>query len=166
MHFLHTVYLKQQSRPMSKSAAAIPATRKRRCAATLIDALITAALVILLTLASGQFEVPGPYLNNTLLPRAAGLVVVGYLLLHGFTLWSSSQTLGKKLLGLQIMHNETPARFLRLLIRASALPVLILVPAIGAWLQLLHVLDLILFLLPGGLALHDRLSQTRVTLRP
>jgi len=151
---------------MSEAILTQPATRKRRCAATIIDAVTTASLVVLLTLASGQFEVPEPYLNNSLLPRAAALVVAGYLLLHGFTLWSSSQTVGKKLLGLQVTHNGVPAGFLRLMLRAGVLPVLILLPAIGPWLQLLHGLDLVAFLMPGALALHDRLSKTRVTVRP
>jgi len=144
------------------STSTKPATKVRRITATLIDALITAALVVFATLASGQFEVAAPYLDGTLVLRAVGLVIGSYLLLHGLFLLRSGQTLGKKLLGLQIVTGEQPAPFWRLMIRAGALLSLAFIPVVGYALQALHLIDVVLFLLPSGLALHDRISGTEV----
>ena len=138
-----------------------PATKLRRVAATLIDALITAALVVFATLASGQFEVAAPYLDGTLVLRAAALVIGSYLLLHGVFLFRSGQTIGKKILGLQIVTGNHPAPFWRLLIRAGTLLSLAFIPVVGYALQALHLVDIVLFLLPAGLALHDRISGTQ-----
>jgi len=140
----------------------VPATRSRRIAATLVDAIITAALVVFLTLASGQFEVAAPYIDGTLVIRATLLVIISYLLLHGVFLLRSGQTMGKKWLGLQIVTNNRPAPLWRLMIRAATLLSLAFIPVIGYFLQALHLLDIVLFLLPNGLALHDRISGTKV----
>ena len=139
-----------------------PTQKLRRIGATLFDAIVTAAFVLLLTLASGQFEVAGPYIDGTLVLRATLLVIASYVLLHGLALHQSSQTLGKKLFGLQIVANNKPAPLWRLMIRAGLLLSLAFIPVIGYSLQLLHLVDLVLFLLPGGLALHDRVSGTNV----
>lgn len=142
--------------------ATVPATKTRRIMATLIDALITAVLVVFATLASGQFEVAAPYLDGTLVLRAVGLVIGSYLLLHGVFLLRSGQTVGKKLLRLQIVTGNQPAPFWRLMIRAGTLLSLAFIPVVGYALQALHLVDIVLFLLPAGLALHDRISGTNV----
>lgn len=138
------------------------ASRKQRLLATLFDATITAALVVFITLASGQFEIAAPYLDGTLVLRACSIVVVSYLLLHLVPLIRSGQTLGKKLFGLQIVRGERAATLPRLLLRAGALLALAFIPVVGLWLQLLHLVDLALVLLPAKQALHDRISGTRV----
>ena len=148
--------------PTAALSATSYATKKRRIAATLIDALITAALVIFITLASGQFEVAAPYLDGTLILRATLIVIGSYLLLHGYFLLRASQTLGKKFFGLQIVTNKQPAPFWRLMVRAGALLSLAFIPIIGYASQVVHVVDIILFLLPAGIALHDRVSGTEV----
>jgi len=144
--------------------APLEATRLRRLGATAIDAVITVLMVVFVTLASGVFEVPGPYLNDTTMLWAAALVVLSYVVLHGWTLLRSSQTLGKKLLGLQVVeqHSFARASILRLALRASCVWLLIFVPVIGMWLQLTHALDAAVLLLDKRQALHDRVAQTRV----
>ena len=137
-------------------------SRMMRIAATAFDALVTAATVLFLTLASGQFEVAAPYLDGTLVVRAASLIIGSYLLLHGVLLLRSSQTVGKKLLRLQIVRGPQPAPFWRLMIRAGALLSLAFIPVVGYALQGLHLVDIVFFLLPAGLALHDRISGTQV----
>jgi len=146
----------------SQSLSGQPAAKMRRIAATGIDAIITAGLVVLLTLVSGQFEVAAPYLDGTLVLRATLLVIGSYLLLHGIFLLRSAQTLGKKILGLQIVTDNQAAPFWRLMVRAGALLSLAFIPVVGYPLQALHLVDILLFLLPAGLALHDRLSGTEV----
>ena len=147
------------------------ALRRTRIAATAVDALITAALVIFLTLASGVFEVAAPYLENKLAIYVAALVVAGYVLLHGIPLWRSSQTIGKKLFKLQVVNHDTLAAssdrqvrapLWRLALRASALLILVFVPVIGLWLQALHLLDGALLFTSSRRTLHDRISGTSV----
>lgn len=151
----------------------ILARRGKRILSTVFDAVITALAVMLVTLASGQFEEAAPYLNNTIEIRVAAIIVLTYCSLHGYPLLRSSQTLGKKLFRLQIVTAERDSNKaatesvqragpIQLAVRASTLLLLVFIPIVGLWLQALHLLDAVLLFTKPRRALHDYIARTTV----
>ncbi len=166
------------NRPEPLDSKQILASRGKRILSTLFDALITAAAVVLVTLASGQFEVAEPYLNNTIGLRVAVTITLTYCALHGYTLWRSSQTLGKKLFELQVVQHQPSrtansitrqstalprrAHLPQLALRSSALLALVFIPDAGIWLQGLHLLDAAALFTSDRRTLHDYIARTSV----
>lgn len=112
--------------PMAK-----PAGRIRRLLASVIDIMLLAALSILLVLITGLFA--GPEAYDSVIAFTSRLVLatsVVYILLNGYLLLRSSQTIGKRLVGLALC-DSTSGQALglpRQLLRTALIPACILVP--------------------------------------
>ncbi|MDA1073599.1 MAG: RDD family protein [Proteobacteria bacterium] len=79
------------------------AGRMRRLAATLIDAALVPALTIVLVMVSGIVEDAQDYADNSWMAWVLVLAITSYLILNGYGLWRSGQTIGKRLLGIAIV---------------------------------------------------------------
>lgn len=160
------------------------ASRLRRLTATLIDMLLVPAVTLLLVLVTGATEDAEDYASFSGLSLSIlGLAVLSYLLLNGYTLFRSGQTLGKKLLGIAITvpkqlsngswHIEPAALWRLILIRALFFPLLFLIPGLAVtpfftlpWLiAMLPVIDQVLIFSRNRRTLHDYLAGTAVTKR-
>lgn len=149
----------------SQSREGTPATRGERFAAAMIDSLIALALFTPLQIALGVYEgfpriKPQAYWQ-TLLWALAGTVV--YLALHGYFLAKSSQTIGKRLIKIQIVNIEdgAPTPIERTILRRY-LPVTLataLIPKVGI---LLSLVDSLLIFRKNRRCLHDQIAATRV----
>jgi len=105
------------------------AGRGLRLLATLIDALLVPVFAIALMWVSGVLEDARDYANHPGL-RILGLGLASYLLLNGWLLWRHGETVGKRLLGIQIVRQGSalPAPLWRLLLLRS--PVFLVLPVI------------------------------------
>jgi uncharacterized RDD family membrane protein YckC len=149
----------------SPSREGTPATRGERFAAALIDGLIALAVFTPLQIALGVYDgfphvQPQAYWK-TLLWTLAGTLV--YVALHGYFLAKSSQTIGKRLIKIQIVNIEdgAPAPIERTILRRY-LPVTLataLIPKVGF---VLSLLDSLLIFRKSRRCLHDQIAATRV----
>lgn len=78
----------------------------RRVLALTIDALVVPLVSFMVMLVSGAMEHAQAYAGIQPLLRPVLLGIVGYLLVNGWWLASSGQTLGKKILGLKIVQTN------------------------------------------------------------
>lgn len=147
----------------SGSALALPlASRRRRLAATAIDAVLVPSLTILLVMVTGVVEDAEDYADAWWILHVLLLAILSYLLLNGLALWRSQQTLGKRALGIAMVNpSGEPVAWWRLIvIRAPffALMYLVVVPP----LTLIPLLDHALAIGKRRRCLHDRLAGTEV----
>ncbi|MBT7335797.1 MAG: hypothetical protein HN856_15565 [Gammaproteobacteria bacterium] len=146
------------------------ASRRRRLAATAVDAICVPTLTLLLVLMTGILEDAQDYVSNLWMVQLLGLAIASYLLLNGYGLWHRGQTLGKRAFGIAIVSQSTnvagqgPAPFWKLVcVRALFFPLMftLVVPTI----LILPLLDLVLIFFPARRCLHDFVAGTRVVRR-
>lgn len=116
---------------MVNSAMPSPAGRTKRLLATLIDVISLAVLSTLLVLVTGLYA--GPEAYDSVIAFTGRLVLVtsvAYILLNGYLLVQSSQTVGKRLMGLTLCDGPSGQTLplQRQLLRAALVPLFILVP--------------------------------------
>jgi uncharacterized RDD family membrane protein YckC len=141
------------------------ASRGRRLAATLIDAVLVPSLTIVLIMITDIVEDADDYLNNMWMLWVLLLAISSYLLLNGYLLWRNGQTLGKRLLGIAIVSTDSDnavsaAPIWKLIcIRALFFPLLfaLLPPFI-----LLALIDQLFIFSKSRRCLHDLASGTIV----
>lgn len=150
------------------------AGRFRRLVATVIDAVLVPALSLVLVMVADVMEDPEDYANTgVMLLSIFLLAVTAYLILNGYTLWRSGQTLGKKIMGIAIvpasgtnMEPEgnsayVPAPLWKLIfIRALFFPLLFLTPV--PWITLIPIADQALIFGKRRRCLHDFAAGTIV----
>jgi uncharacterized RDD family membrane protein YckC len=138
------------------------APRGRRLVATAIDAVLVPSLSLLLVAATGVVEDAEDYADLWWIAHVLLLAVTSYILLNGYTLWRSQQTLGKRIMGIAMVDAVgAPVAWWRLiLLRAPffALMFLILVPPIA----LLPLVDHLCIFGKKRRCLHDRVAGTYV----
>lgn len=137
------------------------ASRWSRLWAALIDGMLALPAVVALP------WVLSHYIEELHIePSEFGLIVTlskpgSWLMLNGFFLASSAQTIGKKALGIQVVNvsDSEPASFLRLvLLRFLPMVLVAQVPYVGY----LALVDPILIFRGDRRCLHDHLARTRV----
>lgn len=152
------------------------AGRSRRLAATMIDAILVPLVTLVLVAATGVVEHAEDYRDNAWMFHVLLLAIAGYLLLNGYSLWRSGQTIGKQLCGIYIARvhlaglprgessgsrERTGAPFWNLiLIRAWFFPLLFVV--VIPWLAWIPLLDQGLIFTRKRRCLHDVLAGTVV----
>jgi len=152
------------------------AGRFRRLAATGIDAILVPAVTLVLVAATGVVEHAEDFRDNAWMLHVLLLAIGGYLLLNGYGLWRSGQTVGKWLCRIRIARapfvevspgeageaGEPPvAPFWKLiLIRAWFFPLLFVV--VIPWLAWMPILDQGLIFTRKRRCLHDMLAGTVV----
>jgi uncharacterized RDD family membrane protein YckC len=138
------------------------ASRRRRLAATAIDAVLVPALTIFLVMLTGIVEDPEDYADNGWIAHVLLLAIVSYLLLNGYLLWRSQQTLGKRAMGIAVVaaDGSTVPWWRLIFVRAPffALMFLLVVPP----LTLLPLVDHLLVFGRRRRCLHDWLAGTEV----
>ena len=164
------------------NSARVPAGRMRRLCATVLDAILVPSLTILFVLMTGIVEDAEDYTNNFWVLWVLLLAIASYLLLNGYLLWHSGQTIGKKLLGIAIVgygdESEdgskigvddsagkiVKAKFWKLIcIRALFFPLMF---TVVTPLALLPLLDLLLIFGKKRRCLHDLVAGTTVIRLP
>ena len=121
------------------------ATRGARLGAAMIDGLISLVVVLPLQITSGVYEgfpniKPQPFSESA--SWTVGAVVL-WVLIHGSFLMKSSQTIGKKLLGIQVVNitDGRPAPLNKLLfLRYLPMTLLPLIPMVGSFVSLANIL--------------------------
>ena len=79
------------------------AGRGRRIVATAIDVVLVPVLAVIIMLVTGTMEHAEDYAGYRPVVTVILLGMTSYLILNGWLLWKSGQTLGKKLLGIAIV---------------------------------------------------------------
>jgi uncharacterized RDD family membrane protein YckC len=148
---------------MSREELSLPlASRRRRLVATAIDAVLVPSLTLLLVMVTGVVEDAEDYADYWWILHVLLLAIASYLLLNGYGLWRSQQTIGKRALGIAMVSAAgTPVAWWRLvLLRAPffALGFLVVVPPL-AWIPLV---DHLLIFGSQRRCLHDRIAGTHV----
>jgi uncharacterized RDD family membrane protein YckC len=141
--------------------SAAPAGRTRRLLATLIDVILLAVLSTLLVLVTGLYAGPAAY--DSVIAFTGRLVLVtsvAYILLNGYLLVQSSQTVGKRLLALTLCDDASgqALSLQRQLLRAALVPVFILVP----YATILILIDPLLILGKSRRCLRDYITGSTV----
>lgn len=87
--------------------------------------------------------------------------VICFFLLHGFLLYQSGQTIGKRILGLAIvtMDNQKPAFFMLIVQRYVSQWLMGMIPVIGI---LLRLADILFIFRADKRCIHDHLAKTKV----
>ena len=146
------------------------AGRWRRLSATLLDCVFVPTLTLVLVMIFDVVEDAEDYTDNWWIFWVFTLAVAGYLILNGYTLWRSGQTLGKAIVGIAIVsasasdndfYPYAPAPLWKLIfLRAWFFPLLfvIAVPPIG----LLPIIDQLLIFRNNRRCLHDFVAGTVV----
>lgn len=148
---------------MSDADHSLPlASRLRRLVATSIDAVLVPSLTIVLVMLTGVVEDAEDYVDNWWILHVLLLAILSYLLLNGYSLWRTQQTLGKRAMGIALVATAgSAAPWWRLiLVRAPffALMFLLLVPP----LTLLPLIDHLCIFGKRRRCLHDWLAGTDV----
>ncbi len=137
--------------------------RVRRVAATAIDLLILGPTALLIMLVTGIVESAEAWVMPQPVIRLTLLMAGSYLLLNSYTLVTSGQTLGKRLLGLRIQSasdgNLLP--FWKLFLRAYAIPLVSVVIA-GILLAPVYLVNLLFAFGKPQRCLHDYLAGSVV----
>ena len=144
------------------------AGRGRRLFATLIDLVITPVVGVAIMLVTGILESAEAYASTEqTITRLMLLAMSSYLVVNGWLLFSRSQSLGKSLLGIMIVDNNSgePASFWKLiLLRLWALPLIYL--SVIPFALIIPVLDQAFIFGESRRCLHDYLCSTKVVKRP
>lgn len=146
------------------------AGRLRRLVATLIDAVLVPSLTLVLVMIAGVVEDAEDYVGYGWIVWVLLLAVVSYLLLNGYGLWRSGQTLGKRVMGVGIVRaspardgrfGRTPAPLWKLIcVRALFFPLLFVV--VVPWIALAPIIDQLPIFLKSRRCLHDLVCGTVV----
>lgn len=146
------------------------AGRLRRLAATLIDAVLVPSLTLVLVMVAGVVEDADDYVDSGWIVWVLLLAVVSYLLLNGYGLWRSGQTLGKRVMGVAIVpaspvrdgrYGRAPAPLWKLIcVRALFFPLLFL--SVVPWIAALPIVDQLLIFRKSRRCLHDVVCGTVV----
>ena len=138
------------------------ASRGARLGAALIDALIGLAVSIPLCMWLGVFETVkrGQALSTATLITVSFLGFLAFLVIHGQFLYQSGQTVGKKLIGLQIvgLDDQVPPLINLIVLRYLPISVAALLP-FG---NLLVIADALAIFRSDRRCLHDLIAGTRV----
>ena len=162
------------------SEALVLAGRGRRLTATLIDMLLVPSLTIFLVMVAGVVEDAEDYRDRWWILSVFLLAVLSYLLLNGYTLWRSGQTLGKKVMGIAMLSvakansaadankgrdSQTPAPLWKLIcIRALFFPLLL--ATVVPWVAALPIIDQLFIFRKQRRCLHDLAAGTVVVRLP
>jgi uncharacterized RDD family membrane protein YckC len=148
----------------------LPAGRLRRLVATLIDAILVPALTLVLVMITGVVEDAEDYVDYWWIVWVLVLAIVSYLLLNGYGLWRSGQTLGKRMMGVAIVpaaassdgrYGRAPAPLWKLIcVRALFFPLLFL--SMVPWIAALPLVDQLLIFRKNRRCLHDLVCGTVV----
>jgi uncharacterized RDD family membrane protein YckC len=146
------------------------AGRLRRLVATLLDAVLVPTLTLVLVMITGVVEDAEDYVDYWWIVWVLLLAIASYLLLNGYGLWRSGQTLGKRVMGVAIVpasqvsegrYGSTPAPLWKLIcVRALFFPLLFV--AVVPWIAALPVIDQLLILRKNRRCLHDLVCGTVV----
>jgi len=138
------------------------ASRGRRLLATTIDAILVPSLTILLVMLTDVVEDAADYADNAWIMHVLLLAIASYLLLNGYTLWRTQQTLGKKIMGIAMVSasGATLPWWRLVVVRAPffAFMYLLLAPPLA----LLPLVDHLMIFGKRRRCLHDRLAGTEV----
>lgn len=144
------------------------AGRSRRLFATIIDLIVTPIVGVAIMLVTGILESAEAYASTEqTVARVLLLAVSSYFVVHGWLLFSRSQSLGKSLLRIMIVDNSSgePASFWKLiLLRLWALPLIYLLAIPMA--AIIPILDQVFIFGKSRRCLHDYLCSTKVVKRP
>ncbi len=150
------------------------AGRGRRLTATLIDAILVPSLSVVLIMIAGVLEDAEDYATNWWMLWVLLLAIASYLILNGYWLWQSGQTVGKRLLGIAITGTASvddtndefiPAPLWRLIaLRALFFPLLFLI--VIPWVMLIPIVDQLFIFGKGRRCLHDLIAGTQVVRLP
>ena len=141
----------------------ILAGRWQRLGATAVDAVLVPGLTIVLVMAFEVMEDPEDFTSTWWMWWVLALAVASYLVLNGYGLARTGQTLGKRLFGIAVVKADAlePASFWKLIcVRAPFFPLLFVV--IYPPLMVLPLLDLLPIFGKARRCLHDRVAGTRV----
>lgn len=142
------------------------AGRIRRLLATLVDAILVPSLTIFLVMVFGIVEDAQDFADNWWMLHVLLLAVLSYLLLNGYTLVQSGQTIGKKLVGIALVGAGAASVpiwrlvFVRGIFFALSYAVVML--PVVPWIALLPVLDHLLIFGKTRRCLHDLAAGTIV----
>jgi len=146
-------------------AGARNATRSSRLAAAMIDGIISFAAFLPLQLYAGVYE-GFPYgMKSQPFPQSLYWALAGlafYVAVHGVFLARSAQTIGKKLLRIQIVNASDGKRApidRILLLRVVPVTLVTQVPYVGG---LIALVDLLFIFRKDRRCLHDHVAGTRV----
>ena len=133
-----------------------------------IDGLASLAVTLPLQFAFGYYDASG---NSSVTARqealwsVAGFVI--WILMHGYFVVRSGQTIGKRLLGTQIVNvkDGRPASFARIaFLRELPFHVLVMIPGLSTLAAALIALaDALAVYRPDRRCAHDHIASTRVT---
>ena len=146
------------------------ASRWRRLLATGIDAILVPTITIFLVMLFDVAEQAEDFVDRWWVVHVLAIAIGTYLVLNGYTLWQSGQTLGKKIAGIAIIIQQPqsngeyaflPAPFWKLVvIRALFFPLLFV--GIIPFLVWVPLLDLISIFGKQRRCLHDYFCSTVV----
>lgn len=138
-------------------------TLSQRFIATCVDFLILPPLGLLVMLVTGLIEDADAYVMPWFYLRIWGLLILSYLLLQGFPLFTRGQTVGKLLVGIKIVSLDgTPASAFNLCTRTFVLISIALIPFPYNFLGLLLIIDPLFIFGKDRRCLHDHIGQTKV----
>ncbi|MDG1205452.1 MAG: RDD family protein [Pseudomonadales bacterium] len=138
-------------------------TLSQRFIATCVDFLILPPLGLLVMLVTGLIEDADAYVMPWFYLRIWGLLILSYLLLQGFPLFTRGQTVGKLLVGIKIVSLDgTPASAFNLFTRTFVLISIALIPFPYNFLGLLLIIDPLFIFGKDRRCLHDHIGQTKV----
>ena len=149
------------------SASPLLASRVRRLGAWCIDAALVPTLTVVLIMITDVLEDAEDYITNWWMLQVLGLAIFSYLLLNGYTLWRSGQTLGKRVFGIRVVlrtRPDTTADFWRLVLARAwffPLPFLLITTPVFP-LALVVLADIVPIFLRQRMCLHDWLCGTQV----
>ena len=145
-------------------ATLITASRGKRLAATCIDFTIVPPVALVVMLVSGLMEDAEAYVMPQPLFRLFALLVVSYLLVHGYLLVRYGQSVGKKLMKIRIVNHDTgePPPFWKHFIRAFGLLLLMILPFQYNILFVLVLLDPLFIFGQSNRCLHDLIAGSSV----
>lgn len=141
----------------------IPASRWRRIIAWWIDATLVPGFTFFLVMVTGVVEDAEDYTSNWWMLWVLLLAIVSYLILNGYLLWQSGQTIGKRIMRISIVSVSGQAiSFWKLvLVRAWFFPMPFLLPL---WpITVLVALNYLPIFWRTRRCAHDWLSQSVVT---
>jgi uncharacterized RDD family membrane protein YckC len=141
------------------------AGRFTRLNAAMVDGIIGLVVAIPMLNLLGIWS----YLANRQTPPLRLMLVasvigfLGFVLIHGYLLKTKGQTVGKLLLGIQIVdrHGEVPAFFALLATRYLPVSLASLVPGIGSYVSLV---DCLFIFRSDRRCIHDLIAGTRVVM--
>jgi uncharacterized RDD family membrane protein YckC len=143
------------------------AGRGRRLGASLLDALVSLVIVVPLQFAMGVFkDFPKMHMGTA---QTIGWGAFGFalwLVIQGYFIANGSQTVGKRLLGIQIIDAETgaPASFVKIvLVRYLPISVVSVIPIVGG---VASLVDALCIFRKDYRCVHDHIAGTVVIMKP